>query len=122
MTIFLPFQFKKLQKIILLLFMIYLLVQKNYLTKNKLFGGGSYENAVLTIYVPVGTVFENVNITTGAGRLTVDNLSAETIDFELGAGEVSIGSLVATKSADIEGGAGRITVSAHTKILIWIWV
>ena len=81
------------------------------LTKNKLFGGGSYENAVLTIYVPVGTVFENVNITTGAGRLTVDNLFAETIDFELGAGEVSIGSLVATKSADIEGGAGRITVS-----------
>ena len=81
------------------------------LTKNKLFGGGSYEKAVLTIYVPVGTVFENVNITTGAGRLTVDNLSAETIDFELGAGEVSIGSLVATKSADIEGGAGRITVS-----------
>ena len=81
------------------------------LTKNKRFGGYSYENAVLTIYVPVGTVFENVNITTGAGRLTVDNLSAETIDFELGAGEVSIGSLVATKSADIEGGAGRITVS-----------
>ncbi|MBE7080310.1 MAG: DUF4097 domain-containing protein [Clostridiales bacterium] len=81
------------------------------LTKNKLFGGDSYENAVLTIYVPVGTVFENVNLTTGAGRLTVDNLSAETIDFELGAGEVSIGSLIATKSADIEGGAGRITVS-----------
>ena len=81
------------------------------LTKNKLFGGGSYENAVLTIYVPVGTVFENVNLTTGAGRLTVDKLSAATIDFELGAGEVSIGTLVATKSADIEGGAGRITVS-----------
>ena len=81
------------------------------LTKNKRFGGYSYENAVLTIYVPVGTVFENVNLTTGAGRLTVDNLFAETIDFELGAGEVTIGSLVATKSADIEGGAGRITVS-----------
>ena len=81
------------------------------LTKNKLFNGGAYETAVLTIYVPTGTVFDNVNIVTGAGRLTVDNLSAETIDFELGAGEVSIGSLVATKSADIDGGAGRITVS-----------
>ena len=81
------------------------------LTKNKLFGGYSYEKAVLTIYVPTGTVFENVNLTTGAGRLTVDNMYAETIDFELGAGEVSIGALVATKSADIDGGAGRITVS-----------
>ena len=80
-------------------------------TKIKLSASSSYEGAVLTIYVPVGTVLENVNLTTGAGRLTVDHLSAETIDFELGAGEVSINTLVATKSADIEGGAGRITVS-----------
>ena len=72
---------------------------------------GAYNGAVLTVYVPAGTVFDNVNLTTGAGRLTIANLSSGTLDFELGAGDVSIDSLVATKSADIEGGAGRITIA-----------
>ena len=72
---------------------------------------GTYNGAVLTVYVPAGTVFDNVNLTTGAGRLTIGNLSSGTLDFELGAGDVSIDSLVATKSADIEGGAGRITIT-----------
>ena len=63
---------------------------------------GTYNGAVLTVYVPAGTVFDNVNLTTGAGRLTIGNLSSGTLDFELGAGDVSIDSLVATKSADIE--------------------
>lgn len=81
------------------------------LTKIKLNGSTAYENAVLTIYVPVGTVFDNVNIKTGAGRFTVDSLSAATIGFELGAGDVTISKLIAEKSANIEGGAGRITIS-----------
>ena len=81
------------------------------LTKIKLNGSNAYENAVLTIYGPVGTVFDNVNIKTGAGRFTVDSLSAATIGFELGAGDVTISKLIAEKSADIEGGAGRITIS-----------
>ena len=82
------------------------------LTKNNFFGGNPYGNAVLTIYVPTGTVFGNIHLITGAGRVTVESLSAETIDFVFGAGEVSISSIVATKSADIEGGAGRITISS----------
>ena len=81
------------------------------LTKIKFYGSNTYENAVLTIYVPVGTAFDSVNIKTGAGRFTVDSLSAKTIGFELGAGDVAVSKLIATKSADIEGGAGRITVS-----------
>ena len=81
------------------------------LTKIKLNGSNAYENAVLTIYVPVGTVFDNVNIKTGAGRFTVDSLSAATIGFELGAGDVTISKLIAEKSANIEGGVGRITIS-----------
>ena len=72
---------------------------------------GTYNGALLTVYVPAGTVFDNVNLTTGAGRLTIGNLASGTLDFELGAGDVSIDSLVATKSADIEGGAGRITIT-----------
>ena len=72
---------------------------------------GNYQGATLTIYVPAGTVFDDVNLTTGAGRLTLESLSTNTLDFELGAGDVSITSLTALKSADIEGGAGRITIS-----------
>jgi len=75
---------------------------------------GNYNGAVLTVYVPAGMIFDNTNLTTGAGRLTIDNLASGTLDFELGAGDVSIISLIAKKSADIEGGAGRITISGGT--------
>ena len=71
----------------------------------------SYEGAMLTVYIPAGTELERVGLFTGAGRFTVDTLSAQRIDLELGAGDVAIGSLFITGSAVIEGGAGRITVS-----------
>ena len=71
----------------------------------------TYTGAILTLYIPADAVFERANIITGAGRLTVDSLSASIMNFELGAGEVTIDTLVATSSIDIDGGAGRITVS-----------
>lgn len=71
---------------------------------------GNYKDAVLTIYIPEDTMFNNINITTGASKLTVDNLSAEIIGFNLGAGDVSIASLIATETSNIKGGAGRITI------------
>ncbi|MBR3837981.1 MAG: DUF4097 family beta strand repeat protein [Clostridia bacterium] len=71
----------------------------------------TYTGAVLTLYVPADTVFEKANIITGAGRLTVDSLSASTMNFEFGAGEVTIDTLVATSGIDIDGGAGKITIS-----------
>ena len=73
--------------------------------------GVTYTGAVLTLYVPADTVFEKADITTGAGRLTVDHLSAGTMNFELGAGEVKIDTLIATTAVNIEGGAGKITIS-----------
>lgn len=76
--------------------------------------GSTYTGAILTLYIPADTVFEKANIVTGAGRFTVDCLSADNMNFELGAGEVTINSLVATKSADIEGGAGKITIADGT--------
>ena len=81
------------------------------LTTIKLNGSNAYRDAVLTVYVPAGTVFEKINLNTGAGRVTAGELRAETVDLELGAGDALIDTLVATKSADIEGGAGRIAIS-----------
>lgn len=82
------------------------------LTRAKVsFGDDLYEGAMLTVYLPAGTELERVGLFTGAGRFTVDTLSAQRIDLELGAGDVAIGSLFITGSADMKGGAGRITVS-----------
>ena len=76
--------------------------------------GSTYTGAILTLYIPADTVFEKANIVTGAGRFIVDCLSADNMNFELGAGEVTINTLIATKSADIEGGAGKITITDGT--------
>ncbi|MCH5191425.1 MAG: DUF4097 family beta strand repeat protein [Oscillospiraceae bacterium] len=72
---------------------------------------GSYSNAALILYIPKELVFERADIITGAGRLTVDALSADILNLELGAGEVRIDSLIAVRKADIDGGAGKITIA-----------
>lgn len=73
-------------------------------------GRKNYDGAFLTIYIPDGVVFTEISIRTGAGTFTADVLSAEVLDLEFGAGEVNIGELNATREAEIEGGAGQITV------------
>lgn len=83
---------------------------KTYFGSN-LFGKNPYENAMLTIYIPEDAIFDSINISTGAGRFTVDELSAKRIDFEFGAGDALINVLEADVYANIEGGAGRITIS-----------
>lgn len=72
---------------------------------------GTYNGAVLVLNIPADTVFEKAEITTGAGRLTAEALWANTLKLELGAGEVNIKSLIAKTKADIDGGAGKITIS-----------
>ena len=71
---------------------------------------GSSEDAVLIVTIPSGTV-TGIGIQTGAGSFTAENLTAETLNLHFGAGEVSIGTLVATERVFIEGGTGRITIS-----------
>ena len=72
--------------------------------------GTVYHGATLILYLPAGTVFERADLSTGAGRFTVEELSAEKLSLELGAGEVVIRRLCAAKSCEIEGGAGAVTV------------
>ncbi len=72
---------------------------------------GSYNGAKLTIFIPTETEFDNVKLITGAGRLTIEKLSAKKLDFVLGAGEVIIENLIAANEADVDGGAGKITIS-----------
>ena len=71
-------------------------------------------DAMLTLYVPNDMVFEEVDITTGAAKMTVGTLSANSLKLKLGAGDVQIESLNASSDADIEGGVGQITIASGT--------
>ena len=77
-------------------------------------GNSNYTNAILTLYVPNGIVFDDVDITTGAAKMTVDTLSASSVELKLGAGDVRFESLNASSNVDIEGGAGQITIVSGT--------
>ena len=74
----------------------------------------NYSNAVLTLYVPNDIVFDDVDITTGAAKLTVDALSTNSLELKLGAGDVRFESLHTFLAADIKGGAGQITIASGT--------
>ena len=74
----------------------------------------NYSNPVLTLCVPNGIVFDDVDITTGAAKLTVDALSTSSLELKLGAGDVRFESLHASSAADIKGGAGQITIASGT--------
>lgn len=74
--------------------------------------GRDYNKAVLTLYIPQNVVFQNAEVETGAGRVTVDSLSADKLNLELGAGEVKITELNATQKAEIDGGAGKISINS----------
>ena len=74
----------------------------------------NYSNAVLTLYVPNGIVFDDVDITTGAAKLTADALSTSSLELKLGAGDVRFERLHASSAAVIKGGAGQITVASGT--------
>lgn len=65
---------------------------------------------VLTI--PKEKNFDYADISTGAGSVTIDELSSKMLDIELGAGELNAARLNAIDKAEIDGGAGSITISA----------
>lgn len=76
--------------------------------------GVTYNDPVLSLQVPANTVFDRVEITCGAGKLSADLLTAEAIKFQLGAGDLNIGILNADVYAEITGGAGEINISGGT--------
>lgn len=72
--------------------------------------GSDYSDATLTLYLPNDAVFNDVDIETGAAKMTVDSLSAHSVELKLGAGDVRFESLNVSSDVDIEGGAGQITI------------
>lgn len=66
--------------------------------------------ATVSITIPEGTAFRHVSLETGACQVLVDDLYCETLELEMGAGELVIDRLYVTSSADIQGGAGRLSI------------
>lgn len=67
---------------------------------------------VLTI--PETTSLESVTISTGAGRMSLDALSAKALKLSLGAGEVTLSNVTVTDKTEFDGGAGEITINNCT--------
>ena len=71
----------------------------------------NHSDAFVEIYYPIGFEFEDVDIDSGTGMLTVINMTTERLDADLGAGDTSFGKLTVTKEANIDGGVGHLDFS-----------
>ncbi|MDY3928386.1 MAG: DUF4097 family beta strand repeat-containing protein [Clostridia bacterium] len=72
----------------------------------------SHSNGMkVVLTIPEETVFDYANIDAGAGSVTIDDLRANLLKIELGAGELNVGRLDASDKAEIDGGAGSVTIS-----------
>ena len=64
----------------------------------------------VTITLPYDYELANVEIDFGAGKLTVHELRADTLDLELGAGSAVFSDLYVKESAEIKEGAGELVI------------
>lgn len=64
----------------------------------------------LIIYIPEDLEFDKVKICTGAGKISIEKISTRRLSLEIGAGETQIRELEVKDKADIDGGAGKVTI------------
>lgn len=73
---------------------------------NVIFQGTGFIN----LTVPKGYKFSDVHISAGAGTVSIETLEANDIEIELGAGSADVKGVTAHNRADIDGGAGKLTL------------
>lgn len=62
----------------------------------------------LIIYIPENMAqIDEIKISTGAGKINIEKLNAQSLYLELGAGDVHIENAIVTKEAKIDGGVGK---------------
>lgn len=64
----------------------------------------------VTVTVPTGYAFNDVDVEFGAGKLVVRTLRTATLDLELGAGSANFDNVYVTESAAIKEGAGELAI------------
>jgi len=77
--------------------------------KKRFFLSGNGD-AVLRLFIPEGTVFDEVHISTGAGKTDLEDMRAKVIDMNFGAGKVVMQNVVATDNAFIDAGVGKLSI------------
>lgn len=70
----------------------------------------NYSNTVFILTIPKELYLENVFLSAGAGKVKIENLITENLDFELGAGETYIQYLNVSNQAEMESGAGTLQI------------
>lgn len=76
--------------------------------ENSWFSNGETEDLIVSI--PTEFIFQAVSIEAGAGRLEIEELSANNLNLELGAGKVTIDKLNVFDQTDIDSGAGEVEI------------
>ncbi|MBQ8209169.1 MAG: DUF4097 family beta strand repeat protein [Clostridia bacterium] len=71
----------------------------------------SADTAVLNVYIPAGYVFGVADIDTGAGRVVINELSANELELDLGAGEAEMKNITVTDKTEISGGTGNVNIT-----------
>lgn len=79
-------------------------------TEEKTAIGTSEDGVSVVVTIPEGFVFERAAITTGAGKVYIASLCADTVKMELGAGKTDIDDLQARSRSKISTGAGKLTI------------
>lgn len=77
------------------------------------FGWGGTGDVI--VYVREDVKFDKVKMEIGAGTLRVEGLETRELDLNLGAGKAQIDSLKVTGRADINGGAGKTTITGEMR-------
>lgn len=71
-----------------------------------------HDEKSIVIYLPTDFSANEVSITGGAGRINVEYLSCQELDFEIGAGSVTFSQLFVSESAKISGGVGSFDIKS----------
>ena len=82
------------------------------ISEEKIFGGVSSDGVTVLLTVPEEFVFEDAQISTGAGKVSIDTLCANTLELDLGAGSADIGCLNVSSAARISGGTGKLAIQS----------
>lgn len=72
----------------------------------------SQDNTIL-LQIPQGISLNTIKINTGAGSLSINNITSKNLDLDLGAGRVDINNINITEKAEIDAGAGNINITNY---------
>ena len=71
----------------------------------------STDGETVVIYVPEDTVFNKIEIESGAGTITSEAITVKELELQLGAGKTELNELTVTEKAEIKSGAGLIEIN-----------